>query len=118
MPCNAPLQTRPAAGWPWHSCGDVPSSFAAGRSREELACRCQWRRSATGGRVSESGWELLRRDRLVKNELSFRDYNNRRAALEQQAVAIEPNSVEESVPFVCECGSADCVGALMVTIDE
>jgi hypothetical protein len=65
-----------------------------------------------------NGWESVRRDRLVKNELAFRDYNNRRVALERQAVAIEPDVVDEAVPFLCECGSADCVGALTVTVVE
>ena len=66
--------------------------------------------------MSDNGWESVRRDRLVKNELAFRDYNNRRVALEQQAVAIEPDVVDEAVPFLCECGDADCVGALTVTV--
>jgi hypothetical protein len=39
-------------------------------------------------------------------------------ALEQQAVAIEPNVVDEAVPFVCECGNADCASALTVTVNE
>ena len=53
----------------------------------------------------------------MKNELAFRDYNNRRVALEEQTSNDE--DVEgELVPFVCECGNADCVGALMVTIGE
>jgi hypothetical protein len=61
--------------------------------------------------VSENGWESVRRDRLVKNEVAFRDYNNRRVGLEQQAV-----TADEAVPFVCECGNADCTSALMVTV--
>jgi 5-bromo-4-chloroindolyl phosphate hydrolysis protein len=68
--------------------------------------------------VSDNGWESVRRERLVKNELAFRDYNNRRVALEQQAVAIEPDVVDEAVPFVCECGDADCAGALTLTVEE
>jgi hypothetical protein len=68
--------------------------------------------------VSDNGWESVRRDRLVKNELAFRDYNNRRVALEQQAVAIEPDVVDEAVPFVCECGDAGCAGALTITVEE
>jgi hypothetical protein len=66
--------------------------------------------------MSENGWETVRRDRLVKNEMAFRDYNNRRVQIEQQAVAVDDN-VEDAVPFVCECGSADCIGALLVTVD-
>jgi 5-bromo-4-chloroindolyl phosphate hydrolysis protein len=64
--------------------------------------------------VSNDQWEAVRRDRLVKNELAFRDYNNRRVEVEEQAVAVD----DDPVPFVCECGSADCIGALMITIDE
>jgi hypothetical protein len=63
--------------------------------------------------VSDNGWESVRSDRLVKNELAFRDYNNRRVGLEQQTFA-----ADEAVPFVCECGDADCIGALMVTVSE
>ena len=69
--------------------------------------------------MSDNGrWESVRRDRLVKNEIAFRDYNNRRVAVEQQAVAVDEAVEEELVPFVCECGSADCIGALMVTVGE
>jgi hypothetical protein len=39
-------------------------------------------------------------------------------ALEQQAVAIEPDVVDEAVPFVCECGDAGCAGALTITVEE
>jgi hypothetical protein len=67
--------------------------------------------------MSNNGWETVRRDRLVKNEMAFRDYNNRRVQVEQQAVAVDDN-VKDAVPFVCECGSADCIGALLVTVDE
>jgi hypothetical protein len=70
-----------------------------------------------GGLVSDNGWESVRRDRLVKNELAFRDHNNRRVGLEQTVTA-EEDADDEVVPFVCECGSADCIGALMVTIPE
>jgi len=64
--------------------------------------------------VSNDDREAIRRDRLVKNELAFRDYNNRRVEVEQQAVAVD-GVEDELVPFVCECGSADCIGALLVT---
>jgi hypothetical protein len=65
--------------------------------------------------VSENGWESVRRDRLVKNELAFRDHNNRRAGVEQQT---GDDVEDELVPFVCECGSADCISPLMVTVAE
>jgi hypothetical protein len=72
-----------------------------------------------GETVSDNGrWESVRRDRLVKNEMAFRDYNNRRVAVEQQAVAVDEAVEEELVPFVCECGSAECISALMVTVGE
>jgi hypothetical protein len=71
-----------------------------------------------GGPVSSNGWEAGRRDRLVKNELAFRDYNNRRVQIEQRAVAVDDKGEDEVVPFVCECGDADCIGALLVTVDE
>jgi len=58
-------------------------------------------------------WDGVRRERLLKNEQTFRDYNNRRIGLEEQTA-----DDDEAVPFVCECGSADCIGALMVTIPE
>ena len=53
--------------------------------------------------MSDNGWESVRRDRLVKNELAFRDHNNRRAGVEEQA---GDDVEDELVPFVCECGSA------------
>jgi hypothetical protein len=56
--------------------------------------------------MSNNGWESVRRDRLVKNELAFRDHNNRRAGVEEQA---GDDVDDELVPFVCECGSADCI---------
>jgi hypothetical protein len=68
--------------------------------------------------VGDNGWESVRRDRLVKNESAFRDYNNRRVGLERQTVADDEDVDEEVVPFVCECGSADCIGGLMVTVAE
>jgi hypothetical protein len=29
-----------------------------------------------------------------------------------------PHVQDEIAPFVCECGSADCIGALLVTVEE
>jgi hypothetical protein len=63
-------------------------------------------------------WEAIRRDRLVKNELAFRDYNNRRLGFEQRAAESEEELESETVPFVCECGNADCISALTVTVAE
>ena len=68
--------------------------------------------------VTDNGWDTTRRERLVKNEMTFRDYNNRRVEIEQRAVAVDEHLEDEVAPFVCECGNADCIGALMVTVDE
>ena len=47
-----------------------------------------------------------RKQRVVKNELSFRQYNERRDRIEQDAA--------DDVPFVCECGDEDCIRALLM----
>jgi anti-anti-sigma factor len=52
-----------------------------------------------------------RKQRIIKNEQAFRDYNNRR--LEAEDVA--PTDTEELLPFVCECGDEDCIETLAVT---
>ncbi len=59
-------------------------------------------------------WWAYRHARLVKNEESFREYNNRR--MENEPVDEEDD--EELIPFVCECGDLECVQALLVTADE
>ena len=66
----------------------------------------------------DKSWNDVRRERLVKNEIAFRDYNNRRVEIEQRAVAVDDDLQGEVAPFVCECGNADCVATLMVTVDE
>jgi anti-sigma B factor antagonist len=60
--------------------------------------------------VSLRRWKQ-RRQRIVKNEQAFRDYNNRRL----QAEEIAPADSEELLPFVCECGDEDCIETLAVT---
>jgi hypothetical protein len=55
----------------------------------------------------------IRRERLVKNEQTFRDHNNRRVAFDQEVVG-----VDEPVPFVCECGDRDCIEAVELTVAE
>jgi len=60
--------------------------------------------------VSLRRWKQ-RRQRIVKNEQAFRDYNNRRL----QAEEISPADSEELLPFVCECGDEDCIETLAVT---
>jgi hypothetical protein len=71
-----------------------------------------------GAHMTDNSWNAVRRERLVKNEMAFRDYNNRRVEIEQRAVAVDEHREDEVAPFVCECGNADCIGALMVTVDE
>lgn len=61
---------------------------------------------------SKDWWEA-RHARLVKNEESFREYNNRR--LEREPVDADDD--EELIPFVCECGDLSCVQALLTTAD-
>jgi hypothetical protein len=55
----------------------------------------------------------VRRERLLKNEQAFRDYNNRRVAFEEGVAGSD-----EPVPFVCECGDRDCVEGVELTVDE
>ena len=68
--------------------------------------------------MTDNSWNGVRRERLVKNEMAFRDYNNRRVEIEQRALAVDEPLQSDVAPFVCECGNADCIGALMVTVDE
>jgi hypothetical protein len=68
--------------------------------------------------MSEKEWNDVRRDRLVKNELAFRDYNNRRVGFEQRTAATQELAEEEVVPFVCECGDADCISGITLPVGE
>ena len=70
------------------------------------------------GRVGYGGSMALerdevRRERLLKNEQVFRDYNNRRVAFEQDA-----DSADELVPFVCECADPECIEGMELSIDD
>jgi hypothetical protein len=49
-----------------------------------------------------------REQRVVKNELEFRAYNERREELEHDVT-------DEPLPFVCECGDESCIRALSAT---
>jgi hypothetical protein len=51
-----------------------------------------------------------RKERLVKNELAFRDYNDRRVAVEEGESGL--------APWVCECGDGSCIAVLEATVDE
>jgi hypothetical protein len=62
---------------------------------------------------SDEWWEA-RHARLVKNEESFREYNNRRMSQEP----VDADDDEEQIPFLCECGDFTCVQALVVTAAE
>jgi hypothetical protein len=55
----------------------------------------------------------VRRERLMKNEQSFRDYNNRRVSFEQDA-----DTDGDLVPFVCECGDSECIEGMELTLDD
>ena len=59
-------------------------------------------------------WWEARNARLVKNEESFRQYNNRR----MQHEPVDPEDDDEQIPFLCECGDLECVQALMLTAAE
>jgi anti-sigma B factor antagonist len=61
---------------------------------------------------AERWWE--RRQRVVKNEQAFRDYNNRRL----QHEPVDETDDEEPIPCVCECGGGDCHQALVMTAAE
>jgi hypothetical protein len=52
--------------------------------------------------------------RAEKNEQSYKDYNERRAALEEDAGV--PH--DERVPFACECDDPDCSRGIDLTIAE
>ena len=60
--------------------------------------------------VSLRRWKE-RKQRIVKNEQAFRDYNNRRL----NAEGASPTDTEALLPFVCECGDEDCIETLAVT---
>jgi len=58
-------------------------------------------------------WQA-RKQRIVKNEQAFRDYNDRRL----QHEAVDADDDREPIPFVCECGDPDCIQALLITAAE
>jgi anti-anti-sigma factor len=60
--------------------------------------------------VSLNRWKE-RKQRIIKNEQEFRDYNNRRL----QAEDVTAGDDVELIPFVCECGNQDCIETLAVT---
>jgi hypothetical protein len=56
---------------------------------------------------SRNEWER-REERVVKNEIAFREYNKRRADFELGAT-------DEPIPLVCECGNEHCFQAIEIT---
>jgi hypothetical protein len=59
-------------------------------------------------------WWAARTARLIKNEESFREYNNRR--MQQEPIALDDDI--ERIPFICECGDFNCVQGLITTAAE
>lgn len=57
-------------------------------------------------------WRERRKERIVKNELRFREHNERRSELEGLAASSEP------VPFLCECGDSSCLAVIELSADE
>src|SRR4029079_5994238 len=68
--------------------------------------------------VTDNGWDTTRRERLVKNEMTFRDYNNRRVEIEQRAVAVDEHREDEVAPLVWGGRNPHCLAHLMCTGDE
>lgn len=56
-----------------------------------------------------------REDRIARNEALFRSVNER---VRELAGAVTTVATPETVPFVCECGSADCAATVELTIGE
>jgi len=60
------------------------------------------------------GWgEEHREERVVKNEVAYRAYNDRRAEMERRGSVAE----DEPVPFVCECGQSDCTDPIEISVE-
>jgi hypothetical protein len=59
------------------------------------------------------GWkDEHRKERVVKNEVAYREHNQRRAEFERGAV-----QADDAVPFVCECGMPDCAAGIVVSVE-
>jgi hypothetical protein len=56
-----------------------------------------------------------REDRIARNEALFRSVNER---VRELAASVGSTTVPETVPFVCECGSADCAATVQLTVGE
>lgn len=56
-----------------------------------------------------------REDRIARNEALFRSVNER---VRELAGSPPTATAPETVPFVCECGIADCAATVQLTIAE
>ena len=65
-----------------------------------------------GRKMTSNGQQRLAR--AEKNEQTYKDYNERRVAMEEGAGVSE----DERVPFACECDDPDCSRATELTIAE
>jgi anti-sigma B factor antagonist len=81
------------------SVDDAFAAFEAASSREAAAAAERWQE---------------RKQRIVKNEQAFRDYNDRRL----QHEPVDATDDREPIPFVCECGDKDCIEALVITAEQ
>jgi hypothetical protein len=52
-----------------------------------------------------------RKERVIKNEIAFRAYNERRTAFEGDVA-------DEAIPIVCECGDETCFAVIDIVPDE
>jgi hypothetical protein len=62
--------------------------------------------------MSESA-DNMTKDRIVKNNRTFRDANER-----IRATAEEYDAPLERIPFLCECAQTDCVQIVRLTVPE
>jgi hypothetical protein len=60
-----------------------------------------------------------RKDRLARNEVVFREVNERIEKLVREGAWFDPSARQaESLEVLCECGNADCGTPLTVTLSE
>jgi hypothetical protein len=67
--------------------------------------------SAPDFRVMEGEWMSVSLDRLVRNQLLFREVNNR-------IVEVLDPSRSERVDFICECSHEDCTENIELDLQE
>jgi hypothetical protein len=54
------------------------------------------------------------RDRAARNEVLFRQVNERVKDVSEAFSSLDPSAID----FMCECGSADCTEPVRLTLDE